>query len=351
MGEYVAAVAVLVPLAFLLPWLAGRTARAQADGVGAGLRVLARQQRALVVSAGILFVAWELVRHILMVLVPMTPLHQLSVVVEVALVVLVSTVVFRIIAGYQRRLEIAYQELREAEALRDDLTNMVVHDMKNPLTVILGYVELAARVSTQDAGSGEWIGGIGEAARNLRRMVDNWLDIARLEAGVMQMRLETVEIVTALRETADQLGIVAESNRIRLVVEAPLPALAAQGDPALLERILTNLVGNGVKHAPAGSTVTLAAEPVDGSALRVTVTDDGAGVPPELAGRLFEKFVHGGHSGGYSSRSSGLGLAFCKLAVEAQGGQIGVENSPGRGARFWFTLPRAQGRPSSPSES
>jgi signal transduction histidine kinase len=126
----------------------------------------------------------------------------------------------------------------------------------------------------------------------------------------------------------------ADEKGLRLQVQVPPDLPEAWADPPLLARILDNLVANALKFTPAGGVVRVGVEARD-SVLSVTVSDTGPGIPGDLEGRLFEKFASGDRSG------SGLGLAFCRLAVEAQGGRIWAESRPGQGAAFTFTLPLA----------
>jgi len=155
--------------------------------------------------------------------------------------------------------------------------------------------------------------------------------------------LSAAELVAA---AASQVASLAESQQLVLVrqIAADLPPL--RGDENKLCRTLVNLLGNALKFTPSGGAVTVAACPSkEGQAVLFSVSDTGEGIPPEAFGRIFEKFGQVESRQGGRIMSTGLGLAFCKLAVEAHGGRIGVESAPGQGSTFSFTIPL----PSSPS--
>jgi signal transduction histidine kinase len=145
-----------------------------------------------------------------------------------------------------------------------------------------------------------------------------------------------LEAGRAMRAVAQALAPAAAERGLRLEVEVPPDLPAGLADPDLLDRVLQNLIGNAVKYTPAGGRVTVAAR-ADEAGLVLTVADTGPGLPPQIRPRLFQKFVRGPGP----LQGSGLGLAFCKLAVEAMGGRIWVESEAGRGAVFHFTIPAA----------
>jgi signal transduction histidine kinase len=150
-----------------------------------------------------------------------------------------------------------------------------------------------------------------------------------------------VDLAAAVEEAFDLQRPLAEPKKLKLVstVAADVPPVRA--DRELLSRILQNLVGNAVKFVPDGGEIRVGAVREDGGMLRVTVADDGPGLPADLRERIFDRFVTGRHA----ASGSGLGLTFCRLAVEAQGGRISAESGGDGGARFVFTLPEAGAPP------
>ena len=231
----------------------------------------------------------------------------------------------------------SFERLRALEKLRDNLVHMVIHDMRSPLGVLMGRLDLLRRrlgsaispdVATQ-------LRGAAEAAAGLNHMVDDLLDVSRLEEGKLPLDRTTCDLAQIAQGVATDL-LALDSQR-RIEVEAP-GSVPVPCDASIVRRILENLVSNGVKHTPAGSRLTIAIAS-GRDRVRVSVQDEGPGVPPEARVRIFEKFGTLEARKDRTYHSAGLGLAFCKLAVEAHGGSIGVEGPAEGGSRFWFELP------------
>jgi NtrC-family two-component system sensor histidine kinase KinB len=228
---------------------------------------------------------------------------------------------------------------RQLERLREDLTHTMVHDLRNPLTAMMSSVDLFAGGAPGPLNEvqAEIIDIMRLSVKRMLELVNAILDVSRLESGAMPVERRAVDLSVVSVEVLRLEQPLAGARHIRLMSEiAPdLPVMYA--DLNLTARVLQNLIGNAIKFAPEGSTVWIAAVREDEGGVRVSVHDEGLGIPPELHGRLFQRFVTGAQRG----RGSGLGLAFCRLAVEAQGGRIWVESSPDSGATFVFTLPAA----------
>lgn len=239
----------------------------------------------------------------------------------------------------QRELERVNRQLREAQAARDTLTRMLVHDMRTPLTNLLTGLR-SARTLEDPETEREVLHMALRGGERLLRMVDELLDLQRLENGRMPIHLAAVPLTACFARVVEEVCELAEERQLHLVVSPPGKPVV-QADPELLHRTLVNLVANAVRHSPRGGTVLLGAAPAE-EWVRLFVSDEGPGVPPALRERIFEPFFQAEESGTALSRGhSGLGLAFCRLAAEAQGGRIGVEDAPGGGARFWLLLPAA----------
>lgn len=222
-------------------------------------------------------------------------------------------------------------ELQALEKLRDELAQMIVHDMRGLLNVVIANLDMARRALTGQVG--EDVSDALNAAHAVNRMANTVLDVSRLEEGKMPVHREPTNLTALAEETARIFGAVDRTRTIRCV--APGPVLA-NCDADLVRRVFENLVGNAVKHTPAGGTVTIDVKPAD-NGVRVSVQDDGRGVPDEIRATLFEKFAAARKES--KQHSAGLGLAFCKLAVEAHGGAITVAPGEPKGSVFSFTIP------------
>jgi len=242
-------------------------------------------------------------------------------------------------------LENRNARLVQLEQLRKDLGQMIVHDMRSPLTAVIAAMRWVDREAgaTLAAGPAE-ANRVGlRSAEELLQMVNELLDIARMEEHRPELHPVSVTLDSLIEEAVRTIGYLAAERRIRFVREIPpgLPELMV--DRSMVARVMVNLISNAVKFTPAGGTITVGARTDLPGCVAVTIADTGEGIPPEYHDQIFEKFGQVASRQGGRSMSTGLGLTFCKLAVEAHGGRIGVDSRPGEGARFTFTLP-AQSR-------
>ncbi len=238
---------------------------------------------------------------------------------------------------HRRQLQKSYADLRKLEEMRDGLIHIVVHDMRSPLNGISGFLELIEMIdgnSLSPKGK-TYMANARQSTRRLLEMVNSLLDISKMEAGKLELHRSEVDLVAIAREAIAQ----AESQRgaRTVTVEAPADLPQASVDAELVFRIFQNLIGNALKFTPADGTVKISLA-VDNGQIRCVIADNGPGIPAEFHQRIFEKFgqVHADRQ----RLGTGLGLNFCKLAVEAHGGRIGLESEAGKGSRFWFSLPR-----------
>jgi signal transduction histidine kinase len=231
-------------------------------------------------------------------------------------------------------------EARLVEELRQDLTHTMVHDLRNPLTGISGSLELLLLYTAEDEDFPEDYTSLLNIAQSgsqqMLELVNAILDISRLESGHMPINSAPFALRPLAQEVLTLQQSLADEKSITLV--DAVPEIMVEADKELLARVLQNLVGNALKFTPAEGTVTLRAtvQPETGKLL-VMVSDTGPGIPPMLQGRLFQKFITGNTEG----RGSGLGLAFCRMALEAHEEKIWLSSPPGEGATFTFTLPLA----------
>lgn len=250
------------------------------------------------------------------------------------------------IAGWLLMLRDVTEE-QELARLREDMTQMLVHDLRSPLSAIISSLRLLPDfLANQDQASArEMLGFAQVGSDRLMNLVNTLLDISKLEKGEMQLQLEWVEVETLLRTTAERLAPLAEAANITVEVRPGPPEMPlVRADPDLLGRALHNLLDNALKFTPDGGQVTLWAR-LDSAAqppgVQLGVSDDGPGIPVEAQAKIFKKFEQGGSAQG-RRRGTGLGLSFCKLVAEAHGGKIGVESAPGQGATFAMSLPAGE---------
>jgi signal transduction histidine kinase len=232
-----------------------------------------------------------------------------------------------------------YRKILELEELRDGLLNMVIHDLRSPLTLIqgnLGLLELMLGTNLDSEGQ-ETLMACSRAATKMRQMVNSLLDLNRLESGALSpdcRRVDVSETVLAARATLGQ----AASRRVRIDGSEGKGEAFAVCDPDLIERVIVNLLWNALERAEGGETVGVRVFNT-GSVVRVEVEDRGRKIPPSLRETLFERHVQAVGERTSMDGSGGLALAFSKVVVEAQRGRISVEDGPNGGTVFWFEVP------------
>lgn len=228
-------------------------------------------------------------------------------------------------------------DLLRTQLLKDALATFVVHDLKNPVNAIGLHAQLLLRDKSLSAAARQSVVQIRADIEHLVRMIMNLLDITKGEEGRLTPTIERVELAGLVEEVLRRLTVRAEVGAVTLVGE--VPALAVRADEDMFRRVLENLLENAIRHTPHGGRVTVAAAGA-GDEVEVRVSDTGTGVPPELLESIFDKYVQvasGDHA--LTRGGRGLGLAFCKLAVEAMSGRIFVESSS-QGAVFVVRVPR-----------
>jgi len=239
----------------------------------------------------------------------------------------------------QLQLQQSFEKLRELEKVRDSLVHMIVHDMSGPLAIIRNYLELTESSLEQDKDRtiiSRYVGNSISAVDRLSEMVRNLLDISRMEEGRMPMNVRFCDLPSLVREVIDQYEPLFRSQNIRAI--SPETPMAGFCDYELVRRVVENLVRNALKYIEKDGELKVVVTP-QGKELRISITDTGPGIAAEYQEKIFEKFGRGKVLPGGRQHSAGLGLTFCKLAVEAHGGRIGVESDGAHGSTFWFTLP------------
>jgi signal transduction histidine kinase len=250
---------------------------------------------------------------------------------------------YRRAVGRVEKLAGEKAQLEELLRLREELADMIVHDLRNPLTVISNGLQLLEGVAIQEADrkyADVVVDTMGRASQRMERLVDTLLDIARLEEGSLELGLKPLDVRPLIEEAILEERHLAEAKGVTLEADlsAEPPDVSADGE--VLQRVLINLLDNALKFTPAAGRVWVEVHP-QAEAVRIDVVDTGPGIPVGERERVFEKFTQVRRQA-EDRHGSGLGLTFCRMAVEAHGGRIWVEDGPGgTGSRFAFTVPRA----------
>jgi signal transduction histidine kinase len=239
---------------------------------------------------------------------------------------------------------------RQLEQLRNELVHTMVHDLRNPLSGMLSMLSLLTILDRQQQEElaprqRRYVGRLTESVEYMSRLVNNILDVYRLENGQLPLQRANVEINELVTETVEAQRTLAAEKELSVTSSVSPGLPAAWVDKAVVERVLKNLLDNAIKFTSSGGKVWVATVPAaegngNPAMVRVSVHDTGPGISPELRPRLFQKFSAGDQVGA----GSGLGLAFCKLAVEAHGGQLWLQDRSENaeiGSSFVFTVPAA----------
>jgi NtrC-family two-component system sensor histidine kinase KinB len=229
--------------------------------------------------------------------------------------------------------------IRGFDELKNDLVATVAHEFRTPLTSLRMAIHLCLEgvVGRLNEKQTELLAAGREDCERLQSIVDNLLDLSRLQAGVSELTLRPVPAEHLLEDAVDQQRGLAAEHGLRIEVEDLTAGAMARADPERLQLVFSNLLANAVRHSPAGTAIMLKAS-LTGDQIRFEVHDQGPGVPPEFRQRIFERFfrVPGAETG-----KAGLGLYIATQIITAHDGSIGVEAREGGGSVFWFTLPRA----------
>jgi NtrC-family two-component system sensor histidine kinase KinB len=231
---------------------------------------------------------------------------------------------------------------RQIDEDRELITETLIHDLRSPLSAVLGALDVIEEGKSQPSGGGELIGQAlsvaRRAARRVLAMVESLLDIARMESGDMEIDLQDTQLKPVVEGVVSELLPQANDYGVILRVEIPSELPQVRVDRAKITRVVSNILDNAIKFTPSGGQVLVACRVISGEMLAVEISDSGPGIPQEFREKIFEPFSQVPEQRG-RRRGSGLGLTFCKLAVEAHGGRIWVEEGPGGGSLFTFTLP------------
>lgn len=224
---------------------------------------------------------------------------------------------------------------KEIEGARETFFHMITHDMRAPLSSIQGYAELMDKDMHPTGRAEKYLNAIKNSSRRLNGMVEDILNTIKLEHGGLALLEESVDAAALCARVFELYEPLAARRNIALSARPPAERISLRGDARLLERVISNLVGNSLKFTPNGGTVALCCSLEGGNAV-FSVADTGPGIPKDKYKEVFEKYSQLEE---HRYMGFGLGLAMCKMAVELHGGRIWVDSSEGKGSKFSFALP------------
>ena len=245
------------------------------------------------------------------------------------------------VEAFSQSVVLAKEELERSSKFKDQFLSTMSHELRTPLNAVLGFSDLLGedRYGPLNEKQRRYVNHISNGGKHLLRLINDILDLSRIEAGRLQLALENVPVGTCFSEVCDNLHPLVSKKGHTLVKHAG-PGLSVRADRTRLNQILMNLIGNAVKFTPEGGKIELAARKM-GDLVRLEVRDSGPGIPPEEKKRIFEAFYRMTQNA-KAAEGSGLGLAITQRLVELHGGELGLDSEPGSGSCFYFTLPFVQ---------
>ncbi len=234
---------------------------------------------------------------------------------------------------------------KELDTMKTEFVNTVSHDLRSPLTLMSGYATMLDMVGTLNEQQQGYVKKIISGVENMAKLVNNLLDLGRVEAGV-GLQLETIPLLSVLERVIGPLHLLAVQKNIRLTTETPKNTIPLiQADQALFQQALYNLVENAIKYTPPGGSVIVRMN-IKGDSILFEVQDSGIGIAPNDQAHLFEKFFRGGQREAREQKGTGLGLAIVRSIVERHGGKVWLESQLGQGSTFFLQVPLHQLRES-----
>jgi protein-histidine pros-kinase len=252
------------------------------------------------------------------------------------------TAAIRDVTGRKRDMEEQNQRMQEASRLKSEFLANMSHELRTPLNAIIGFSSLlhAGKAGPLSETQTEYLGDILTSSRHLLQLINDVLDLAKVESGKIELRVETVDIATLIREVRDIVRGLAAERRIKIGVEIDPAITTVTVDARLVKQVLYNFLSNAIKFSREGGgdvAVRVAADP-DG--WRIEVEDHGIGIRPEDMARLFVEFQQLDSSAAKKFQGTGLGLALTRRIVEAQGGRVSATSEHGKGSTFVAVFPR-----------
>lgn len=231
------------------------------------------------------------------------------------------------------------ESLRQLEELRQDLISMIVHDMKSPLSGITGGLDYLSKCDPASEEYQQIISIVKSSANSLLGLIQNLVDISRMEEGKLNLKLAPTEMENLLKDVTEQFKVLTKAEDKELTVEFAKQLPVINVDTELIVRVVHNLLTNALHHTTLGGKIWFKVDRADEKNIRVMVSDNGVGIPEEYKDKIFEKFVQVERKRARLRTGTGLGLTFCKMAIELHEGKIWVESEQGKGSSFIFLLP------------
>ncbi len=260
-------------------------------------------------------------------------------------VLLVSAVALRDTKGAHAGVVLVFHDvtqLRALEAMRQDFVANVSHELRTPLSLIKSAVEtLIDGGKDNPAIAARFLEIIDKHANRLTLLIDDLLLLARLDSGRVELKLRPVVLRAAAQEALDDAALLARARHVTLENHTP-PEAVAEADPERLRQVLANLIDNAIKYGRPEGHVSVHGRRVDAKWVEFSVRDDGPGIPPEAKARVFERFFRVDKARSREQGGTGLGLAIVKNVVNAHGGDVRLESTPGAGTEFFITLRAAE---------
>lgn len=245
----------------------------------------------------------------------------------------------RIANAYDMQLRETNAQLSRASQFKSEFLAKMSHELRTPLTAIIGFCEVLTQGMDGELShdQAQDISEIQKSGHVLLELVNGILDLSKIESGKIEIALQEVDLPTVVDQVIASMHQIAESKALKLTCDLSSEVSKVTGDPVRVREILTNLVSNAIKFTATGS-VAIRGAPV-GAMAEISVLDTGIGIEPAAHQRIFEEFQQASDKISLSYGGTGLGLSIARKLVELQGGQMGLESEPGKGSRFWFTLP------------
>ena len=242
-------------------------------------------------------------------------------------------------------LERQNRKVEEANRMKSEFLANMSHELRSPLNGIIGFTELLydGKLGAIAEKPREFLNRIHKSAKHLLQLINGVLDLSKIEAGRLDLRLERVRLPELVQEVAGVLGAMAAERRIRIAIELDSEVDRVTTDPGRFKQILYNYLSNALKFTPEGGNVTVRLKPEGQADFRLEVSDTGVGIHEQDIPRLFTEFQQLDSTAAKRYQGTGLGLAVTKRIVEAQGGRVGVRSRLGAGSTFYAVLPRRSG--------